>query len=305
MSLALLFPGQGVQHAGMLPWLEAEPLATPVLAAMAATLGPDWRAQLGDDAWAGRNRVAQTLITGVSLAAWSALAPRLPPPVLVAGYSVGELAAYGAAGVFHSLGALALARQRATAMDRCAIGAAQGLMAVSGASASSVESLCSRYGLTIAIRIGIERCLLGGTLDALHSAAQTLASRGVETTFPRVGLASHTPLMAPAARAFAQFVDSQSWQRGASLIVNGVDGVGRRDVEPLKQALIDQIDHTVQWDRCMETVAERHPRCVLEVGPGTSLTRMWASNGQAIPARSVDEFRSAAAVVEWVRSALA
>ena len=35
MTLALLFPGQGVQHAAMLPWLEAEPLAAAVLAVMA------------------------------------------------------------------------------------------------------------------------------------------------------------------------------------------------------------------------------------------------------------------------------
>jgi len=46
MNYALLFPGQGSQHADMLPWLEAEALAAPVLQAMADILGADWRQRL-------------------------------------------------------------------------------------------------------------------------------------------------------------------------------------------------------------------------------------------------------------------
>ena len=90
MSLALLFPGQGTQYAGMLSWLESEPRAIPVLAAMATDLGQDWRARLNDEAWSRTNRVAQSLMTGVTLAAWQALAPYLPQPTVVAGYSVGD-----------------------------------------------------------------------------------------------------------------------------------------------------------------------------------------------------------------------
>lgn len=99
---AVLFPGQGSQHAAMLPWLEAEPAAGRALAAIAARLGADWRARLArDEAWRQRNAVAQVLVTGSSLAAWAVLAPKLPgPPAIVAGYSVGELAAAACAGAF-------------------------------------------------------------------------------------------------------------------------------------------------------------------------------------------------------------
>ena len=51
MSVALLFPGQGTQHASMLPWLDGEDAARPVLARVAAVLGPDWRARVADTAW--------------------------------------------------------------------------------------------------------------------------------------------------------------------------------------------------------------------------------------------------------------
>ncbi len=39
MSYALLFPGQGSQHADMLPWLESQTAAQPALDAMAHEAG--------------------------------------------------------------------------------------------------------------------------------------------------------------------------------------------------------------------------------------------------------------------------
>jgi len=304
MSLALLFPGQGVQHPEMLRWLDAEPAAAPMWAALAARLGADWRGRLADDAWASGNAVAQALLTGVSLAAWHALAPHLPAPAIVAGYSVGELAACSAAGVFDAVDALDLAQQRANAMDRSAGAVPAGLLAVAGVQADEVEALCARGGLAVAIRIGVDRCVIGGPLGALDAAVPVLAARGAELTPLRVRVASHTPTMTAAATAFDALIAPLAWRRGRCLVASNLDGAGRRDVAPLKHALAAQIDHTVRWDRCMNTVAERQPRCVLEVGPGTSLARMWAARHPEVPARSVDEFHSAQAVIAWVRRAL-
>ena len=304
MSLALLFPGQGVQHAAMLPWLQHEDGASAALAMIAGRLGSDWRDRLCDEDWACGNVVAQTLITGVSLAAWSAVAAHLPSPVAVAGYSVGELAACCAAGVFDLPTALTLAHQRALAMDACAGTQAQGLMAVTGASVVDVESLCERFDLAMAIRIDVDRCVVGGTRDALQTGATAIAALGAETTPLRVRVASHTAKMTAAARAFATSLEPLEWHAARCVIANDLDGAGRRDPLSLKHALARQVDHTVLWDRCMDTVAERRPRCVLEAGPGSSLSRMWSARHPEVPIRSLDEFRSAAAVVDWVRREL-
>jgi len=306
MTLALLFPGQGVQHAAMLPWLEAEPLAAPLLTAVAAQLGDDWRTRVGDETWAIRNEVAQPLLTGVSLAAWAALAPRLPRPAMVAGYSVGELAACSAAGVFDASTALHLATQRAELMDRCAVDdAPSGLLAVSGVAAAQLDELCARFELVVAIRVGVDRCVLGGPLDALDAIAPELIARGGELTRLRVRVASHTPAMAAAARAFAAMIAPMSWSRSTCVVVCDLDGAGRRDAASLKRALAQQIDHPLEWGRCIETLAERQPHCVLEVGPGSSLARMWSAAVPDVPVRSIDEFQSAAAVVDWVQRTLA
>jgi [acyl-carrier-protein] S-malonyltransferase len=290
----------------MLPWLEAESLAAPVLRSMAAMgLGDDWRARLADEAWASSNRVAQPLLTGVALAAWAVLAPHLPKPSMVAGYSVGELAAFSVAGLFSSDAALQLAQQRAALMDRCVGTEPGGLLALSGIGVASLDALLARFELAVAIRLGADRCLLGGSLAALAAISPELLARGAELTALNVRLPSHTPAMASAAEAFAKLLDGMSWPRNAdATVVCNLDGAGRRASAALKTALAGQIAHTVEWDRCLTTLAERGPRCVLEVGPGSSLARMWAARWPDVPVRSADEFHSAQGVVDWVRRAL-
>ena len=303
MSLALLFPGQGVQHAAMLRWLDVEPLAAPLLKAMA--LGDDWRAHMADEAWASTNRVAQPLMTGVALAAWAALAPHLPKPTMVAGYSVGELAAFSVAGLFGAEEALHLAQQRAAFMDRCSSAEQGGLLAVSGLNVASLDALLAQFNLAVAIRLGADRCVLGGPLAALDAITPELLMQGAELTPLKVRLPSHTPAMATAAVDFAALLAGMDWPRNArAVVVCNIDGAGRRESIALKQALARQIDHTVEWDHCMTTLAERRPRCVLEVGPSNSLARMWAARFPEMPVRSVDEFHSVQAVVDWVERSL-
>ncbi|WP_428424602.1 ACP S-malonyltransferase [Methylibium sp.] len=304
MSLALLFPGQGVQHPDMLRWLDRHPLAEPTLALMAAEIGADWRARLHDPEWATGNRVAQCLLTGVALAAWQALAPQLPEPVAVAGYSVGELAACSAVGVYGAPDALHLARRRAEVMDDSAAGVDSGLVSASGVPEAVVAALCARLDLAVAIRLGPERWVLGGLSCALARAATELAGLGADLVPLRVQVASHTPLMRVAADAFAQLIEPMPWRASRALVVTNLDGEGQRQPLALKRALARQIASTVQWHRCLETLAERMPRCVLEVGPGCTLSRMWAAGHADVPVRSVDEFHSAEAVVAWVRKTL-
>lgn len=305
MSLALLFPGQGVQHAAMLPWLDDEPAAKPVLAGMAAHIGLDWRSRLHDEHWASSNRVAQPLMTGIALAAWRVLRARLPRPAMVAGYSVGELAAFSVAGLYDTATAMELAHRRAELMDASGSAEPAGLLSVRGVAVGRIDELCARFGVSIAIDLDVERCVLGGTLAALANATLQLQVSGAELMPLRVRVASHTDAMGRAATAFAAMLEPMSLPDGECLVICNLDGVARRDAAWLKAALARQIDHTVQWSKCMTTLAERQPNCVLELGPGTTLSRLLTSSFPAISVRSADEFHSAQAIVDWVRRAVA
>ena len=299
MSFALLFSGQGNQYPAMLPWLADD----ECVAEMRARLGVDaWRRCLACPDGAGHNANAQTLLTGLALAAWGQLAQLVPSPAVVAGYSVGELAAFSAAGVFDTTTATSLAPLRAAAMDTCAARAAGGLLAVTGLAEPALERLRIDTGLALAIRNGIESVVLGGPGPALEQAEQMAAAQGAQCTRLRVNIASHTPWMRNAAERFSRTLSGVTFHAPRITLFSNAMGDRVRDAGAARTALAAQIAQTVRWDECMENIAARQVRCVLELGPGQALTRMWNQRYPAIPARASDDFRSATAVASWLRT---
>ncbi|MBB3177000.1 malonate decarboxylase subunit epsilon [Variovorax sp. Sphag1AA] len=295
MSYALIFSGQGMQHSAMLPWLTENEL----LQSVERELGLDWRERLRDPDWAGRNANAQLLLTGLGLAAWTTLAPHLAMPALVAGYSVGEVAAFAAAGVYDAPTAVDLVRHRAELMDRDAQRCACGLIAVSGLGNESIEALCADFGLALAIRNDPVSVVLGGPKATLGTATEAAQRLGAHVTRLNVNVASHTPWMREAAHSFETLLAARSVESPRIPLLSNVAG-RIRNADQARAALARQIDHTVRWDECMEGIASRRVRCVLEIGPGQALARMWNERHADIPARSADEFRSVNGVIDWI-----
>jgi [acyl-carrier-protein] S-malonyltransferase len=296
VSFAIVFGGQGTQHPLMLPWLAEDAMVRSTCALLEVI---DWRERLQDRAWAITNTNAQVLLTGLSLAAWQQIAGALPSPACVAGYSVGELPAFSAAGVFDAGRALELAGRRAQAMDRCAQRSPGGLLALTGLARAAVDTLCSQSGAAIAIRNGVDSVVLGGPAAALDRVEQWTARHGVRTKRLEVSIPSHTAWMLPAAEEFAGTLATQTLHPPRlPLFSNAADRI--HDAAQAGRALAAQIATTVRWDECMENIHARAPDCVLEIGAGQGLARMWNERHADIPARSCDDFRSKETLVAWI-----
>ncbi len=301
MSYALVFSGQASQHPAMLPWLDADPAASEALRAMSQGIGANWRVALQDAACRSKNAFAQVLITGTSLAAWAAIKEQLPQaPAVVAGYSVGELAAFACAGVFSVDQAIALAQRRAAPMDQAVLNQHTGMMAVTALPERRVLTVCDSLGLECAIRIRPGQSVFAGTDDALTQAAPRLEALGAVCKRLDVRVASHSSWMAPAAEAFAVALAELPFAAPRFPVATNVDGVICRNPALLRQALSQQLTSTVQWAACMEAIEERQVNCVLEIGAGSALATMWNERYRGIPARSIDEFQHPQGAVAWV-----
>lgn len=305
MGLALLFPGQASQHPDMLKWVDGQPEAADTMALLSVCIGADWRRRMVEQAWANSNQVAQCLLTGISLAAWSCLAKRLPRPGVIAGYSVGELSAFSVAGIFNTETALALARQRAELMDQCVIGIHTGLLAVTGAVRERIDQTCRHHGLSIAIDSGPDRWILGGLSPSLDAAAAQLSRQGVRCQHLAVSLASHTPHLLPAVSGFDLHLRAVPFGEADVVLICNRSGAPVRGETAQRRALVEQIAHTVRWSNCMDSIAQQRPSCVLEVGAGSGLSALWNARFPDIAARSTDEFRSPDGVIAWVTRSLA
>jgi [acyl-carrier-protein] S-malonyltransferase len=296
MGFAIIFSGQGMQHAGMLPWLADDEFVEQMRAELGVV---DWRAHLADSAWASRNVNAQVLLTALNLTAWTQLSRSLPAPAAMAGYSVGEMASFAAANVFDASTAISLASKRAHAMDRCAAVAPGGLLAVSGLPRLEIERLCEATHVAIAIDNGSHAVVLGGPRAALDAAEEAAQAAGAHVTRLKVDIASHTPWMHDATNEFAQTLATLALRSPRiPLFTNAADRV--MTSAQATHALARQISTTVQWSNCMDQIHARQIDCVLEIGPGAALARMWNERFLEVPARSVDEFRSESAIVDWV-----
>ena len=298
MGYALLFAGQGLQNPQMLAWVDRDGAPVP---ALDESLGTDWRDRMADAGWSARNAIAQPLLTGLALAAWQQLASQLPAPSIVAGYSVGELAAFCAAGVFDSATAMRLATARARCMDAAADGLETGLLAVTGATFAQIERLCERHGLDVAIRLGPGSAVLGGLRLSLAGAADAATREGARCTLLNVALASHTRWMLPAVESFDRVLAATELRRPAvALASNALARVS--DATRAREALARQLAQTVRWDECLDSVAAQRVEAVLEIGAGDALSRMWRERFPDVPARSADEFQTPRAVAAWIRS---
>lgn len=302
MNYAVLFSGQGTQHAQMLPWLESTPDARPGLDALSSALGEAWRTRLHDAGWATRNRHAQPLIVGVSLAAWQALAAHLPPPAVVAGYSVGELSALACAGVIDMADAVSLACLRAKAMDDAVTRDETGLIAVNAAPHLDLDALLARLdvpGIARAIDVARGRIVLGGPVASLDAATVRLEAAGVRVTRLCVAVASHTRWLDAARAPLRAALESVPTRDARMRMVSSTTAVASRDRATLLDAFVEQVASTVRWRDTMTTVFERSPTCVLEVGPGHSLSGMWP-HADAVPIRALEDFHGPADAAAWV-----
>lgn len=294
-----LFSGQGGQRSA-----HAEALR----AGLPADLRECWEAALGaadarndalDDAILARNRVAQPTIVAWQAMTSARLAQGLPPPVVVAGYSVGELGASIAAGCLSPATAIGLAATRAAAMDAAAT-SPSGLVAVLGLERAPLTRLCVHHHAWIAIANGPRHFVVGGALASLAplaAAAQGAGATRVQSL--PVTVAAHTPLLVEAVAPFAAALHP-AVSAPRVPILSGIDAVRLRTAHDVADALARQLATPLDWRACMEAIGEMRPAAVLEVGPCNALARMVDEALPDVRVRAIDDFREVDAAIAWV-----
>lgn len=303
MTLAVLCPGQGAQHPGMLD-LASEAVAREALDEAGAALGDDPRTWTVSDAMFA-NANAQPLICVAQNAQWRALRERLPRPLAFAGYSVGELSCYGLADAV-GIGTLAqLARGRAAAMDAAAAAHAGGLVAVRGLARGTIAAICAEVGAHVAIATEADAFVVGACEAALVQFARRCAALGAQARSLRVGVAAHTPLLAAAVAPFRAALEASALRVPAVPVVASIDAAWVRTRERAIATLASQVAQTIEWSQCLDALYERGCRVFLELGPGQALSRMVRERFDDAEARAVDEFRSFAAIAAWAARARA
>ena len=303
--VAILCSGQGGQHRDMFRLVGAAPAAAPVFEAAAAFLGgidPRRFVQEAEEAALFANRAGQVLCCTQALAAWAMLEGGRPSAIVLAGYSVGELAAWGCAGLLDPAQTLRLTAERAAAMDRAAPAGA-GLAAIVGLRRDALDPLLRTHDLAIAIVNGADSFVVGGAGEALDACLVEAGRRGATKAGRlRVAIPSHTSLLEPAAVEFGAALERQTLHaQGAGIrLLSGIDADTVRDPRAGLRKLALQVARTIEWDMCLQACREAGATRFLELGPGAVLARM-AAVDPSFAARAIEQFSTADGVRAWLK----
>ncbi len=298
--VAILLSGQGGQHRDMFRLLADRPEAAPIFDAASGPLGADPRIFVRDaeEAALFANRAGQILCCTQALAGWATLSDVLPQGTILAGYSVGELAAWGCAGYLPPPEILRLAALRAALMDRAAPDGS-GLAGIAGVPPARLDPLLARHGVELAIDNGPDSVVVGGADVALEACLAEALSLGARTAVRlRVAVPSHTSLLRAASTGFATALGAVALARPAPglRLLRGLDAETVRDPQAGLEALAAQISRTIDWAGCLQACCEAGATAFLELGPGGALARMV----DGLPARSLEQFRSVDGVRDWL-----
>ncbi|MGC5781397.1 acyl transferase [Methylobacterium sp. NFXW15] len=304
MTLAILLSGQGGQHPAMFDLTADRPEAAPVFEAAKPLLGgrdPRDLAKAGEELHG--NRSGQILCCVSALAGWSIIAAAKPGRAIVAGYSIGDLAAWGVAGRFDPATVLRLAAARAEAMD-AASGEGFALAGIRGIGLQALTGLARSHDGHLAIRNAPDSFVVGGRRDALERLCCAATERGAQraVVLP-VATPSHTPLLAVASARFRDLLAAVELHRpppSAPRLLSGLDGAPVFDARTGLDKLARQISETIDWAACLEACGEYGADHVLELGPGHALATMAQAALPAARVHAFDAFRTVDGVLDWI-----
>jgi len=268
MKLAFVFPGQGMQEPGMSAMLMR---GTPERTYLERAVGSDVsRALERGGPQLERTDVLQPTLVAASLAVASQLSHAGVHPHIVAGHSVGEIAALAVAGGISSEEAVDVAATRGRLMAREAGAHPGGMLALLQAteeSAHAALALGSRLGtVDLAAVNAPDQWVLSGETRPLEAIAAQFSSYRL----PVAG-AWHSKLMAGALPELLRgFQGLAIRPLRASLLLNR-DGRPAVDVSTLPEILAGQLVRPVYWARTLATLHDLEVTDIVTVGPGRVL----------------------------------
>jgi len=302
MNVAVVFPGQGSQSAGMADVWMAHPAGRSIIEEVSEAMGRDLAELSRDEEALKTTEVVQPALFACDLAAFRVLEADGVRFSAAAGHSLGEFVALVASGALELRPALALVVIRGRAMQRASeerpgtMTALIGIGATDGADIADVAR--GDDVLVVANENSPKQVVLSGSLDAIERAEEVARERGAKAMRLRVAGAFHSALMEPAVEEIDDAIATLSFSVPAFPVVPNVTGTPTSDPDEIRDALRRHVVSPVRWETTIRSLAAAGVHTVVEAGPGdvlSKLARRTVEGLSASPVRSPEEAASVAA----------
>ncbi len=282
-SLALTFPGYGVQHQGMLRDLgqhsDVRIELARLLDAAEALSGLQLAkiAESGPDSLLGELRVAWPLIF-IADYLWGRHGREkgLRPQVL-AGHDVGEFAALAHAGVVSATAALDLVVRLSKLLEDCVKDSDGATLVVLGLSAEEIAPLIAEAGVDGQVWISCDnsddQVSLGGLRGALEVLIGPLTAAGARRALfaPQRG-ALNTPLVREVSERFRPVLEQSELRDAQIPVIMNATALTVMTGSEFRDPLASGVSQTIRWRDAGERIARMAPVICVESGPGSTLS---------------------------------
>jgi len=274
-------------------WLEL-PGAAERLAAWSEISGLDL-VRLGTTATAEEitdTAVTQPLVVAATLLAHEELTRRgllNDRDTVVAGHSVGEIAAYAIAGVISADDAVKLAATRGSEMAKACALEPTGMSAVLGGDEAEVLARLEALDLVPANRNAAGQIVAAGALSALDKLAEDPPAKARVRQLATAG-AFHTHYMASATEGYAKAAEGVTTSEPNTKLLSNADGHPVASAADAMTKLVAQLTRPVRWDLCTEYLrgdAEVRVSAIVEFPPAGTLAGIAKRELRGVPTHAV------------------
>lgn len=271
-KIAFVFAGQGAQHTGMgLELSQTSNAASDVFMSLDA-LRPGTSQQCfnGDEQALSQTNNTQPCMFAVEMAGAAALNENGIKADMVAGFSLGEIAALTYAGVVDMKTGFELVCKRGQVMQNASEQQETAMAAVLRLSNDEVERICAQFNGVYPVNYNcpgqVSVAGLKSEMPEFINAVKAVKGRAVPL---KVNAGFHSPFMAEATDKFAEYLQDISFVSPTVALYSNLTGEVYSD--NMKELLAKQISSPVRWEQIVRNMIANGADTFIELGPGQTL----------------------------------
>ena len=290
-KIAFVFSGQGDQYPGMGKDLCERYTAAAAVFELCDRIRPGTSRQCfsGTEEQLSETYITQPCLFAVEMATFAVLLDRGVKPDAAAGFSLGEVTAAAASGLFDIETGFRLVCARGDLMQKAAEKADTSMAAVLRLEADKVIELCERYPEVYPVNFNCPgQVTVSGLTGQLETFIRDVRAEGGRAAPLKVRGGFHSPFMKDAAESFAAVLRNTEIREGRIPLYSNM--TAEPYTEDVVSLLSGQICSPVQWESTIRNMISAGIDTFIEIGPGKTLTSLIRRISERVEAVSTADY---------------